>query len=147
MLLASDGSSFELISLTKEDGNLSDLEWSPDGLRLAVARWDDANRGGIWVMNADGTYLRQVTPEDVQVQGPEWSPDGEWIAFSSDLGATEEQRAANEENRGERPWSGWGLYAMRPDGSDARPLLPQVEDGVPVIVAWLDSDPTASADA
>ena len=147
VLLASDGSSFELISLPKEDGNLTDLEWSPDGSRLAFARWDDANRSRIWVMNADGTDLRPVTPEDVQVQGPEWSPDGEWIAFSSDLGATEEQRAKNEENHGEGPWLGWGLYAMHPDGSDAQPLVPQAEEGVPIILAWLDSDPTASGDA
>ena len=116
-------------------------------IRLAFARWDDANRSRIWVMNADGTDLRPVTPEDVQVQGPEWSPDGEWIAFSSDLGATEEQRAKNEENHGEGPWLGWGLYAMHPDGSDAQPLVPQAEEGVPIILAWLDSDPTASGDA
>jgi len=56
--------------------------WSPDGTRLAFTSY----RGGsaaLWVMNADGTNLRQLTPTS-STHGdyfPTWSPDGLRIAF------------------------------------------------------------------
>jgi hypothetical protein len=58
--------------------------WSPDGSMIAFS----SNRKGfsdIWVVNADGTGLRQLT--DLSEKGvdyaslPTWSPDGSVIAF------------------------------------------------------------------
>jgi serine/threonine protein kinase len=54
------------------------VRWSPDGKRIAFT--SDRNRGGqVWVGNADGTELRQVTfyeSEDVAAGFPVWAPDG-----------------------------------------------------------------------
>ncbi len=67
-----------------------DPSWSPDGSRLAFASYRSADgANAIWVMNADGSGLRQLTHpvQDQYVDGqPTWSPDGSQIAFSRDNG-------------------------------------------------------------
>ncbi len=53
--------------------------FSPDGSRIAFT----SDRGGgdnIWVMNADGSDMRQVTDENFRLLNqPSWSPDGRFI--------------------------------------------------------------------
>jgi TolB protein len=52
--------------------------WSPDGLRIAFAAKSGAGRN-IWVVDADGGHLTQVThftPEQGSPEWPAWSPDG-----------------------------------------------------------------------
>ncbi|MEU7581334.1 amidohydrolase family protein [Streptomyces sp. NPDC041068] len=59
--------------------------FSPDGRRIALC----AYRGGtfhLWLMNPDGTGLRQLTHGEWDDRGPAWSPDGTRIAFSSERG-------------------------------------------------------------
>lgn len=65
--------------------------WSPDGSRIAFRSLKDgpvAPVGRIFVINADGSGLRQLSPDDpdptkfVFDDGPTWSPDGSKIAFS-----------------------------------------------------------------
>jgi Tol biopolymer transport system component len=52
--------------------------WSRDGRRVALG----ANQH-IWVMDADGSNLHQVTKGSLSEGAPAWSPDGRRIAFSS----------------------------------------------------------------
>ncbi len=53
--------------------------FSPDGSRIAFT----SDRGGgdnIWVMNSDGSDMRQVTDESFRLLNqPSWSPDGRFI--------------------------------------------------------------------
>ena len=50
--------------------------WSPDGTQIAFFR-DDGEASGIWVVNADGSGLRQVTPDsETGDRHPNWASDG-----------------------------------------------------------------------
>ena len=53
--------------------------FSPDGNRIAFT----SDRGGgdnIWVMNRDGSDLKQVTKESFRLlNGPAWTPDGQYL--------------------------------------------------------------------
>jgi len=55
--------------------------WSPDGTKIAFERWQDGNFE-IFVMNADGTEVHQLTDGGKDSIRPVWSPDGTRIAFS-----------------------------------------------------------------
>ena len=56
--------------------------WSPDGRQIAFESTMDGDRE-IYVMNADGTNIRQLTHNTLWDEGPAWSPDGTKLAFSS----------------------------------------------------------------
>lgn len=60
-------------------------EYSPDGRHIVF----QSNRSGnwqLWLMNADGSGLRQLTTSRANDRQPSWSPDGARIVFSSDRG-------------------------------------------------------------
>ncbi|MBD8900175.1 PD40 domain-containing protein [Rhodanobacter sp. DHG33] len=59
--------------------------WSPDGAKVVF----ESNEGSpnpafyaIFVVNSDGSGLKQLTPFERNTQHPVFSPDGKWIAFS-----------------------------------------------------------------
>jgi Tol biopolymer transport system component len=60
--------------------------WSPDGSRIAFAA-ESSNRPGhvpwhIYLMNADGSDLRELTHGPGFDEWPTWAPDGSTIAYS-----------------------------------------------------------------
>jgi TolB protein len=54
---------------------------SPDGSRVAMVL-SKSGSANIWVCNADGSGLRQVTT-GIEDSSPTWSPDGNWICFAT----------------------------------------------------------------
>lgn len=82
-LMGSDGS--DPVPLTSSPHADAMPAWSPDGERLAfVSAVDQASRGDICVINADGTGLHNLTrTADVFESAPAWSPDGAQIAYGT----------------------------------------------------------------
>jgi Tol biopolymer transport system component len=87
-------------------------DYSPDGARFVFMRAKpgaDPNarhqRGALFVANADGTGLRQITPYGLANSHdngiPHWSPDGTEILFASEHGS---------------------LYVVHPDGAGLRAI-------------------------
>jgi len=94
------------VNVSQSDADLNYMPaWSPDGTRLAFATSRTGDHD-IYVVNADGTGLRQLTvdplPATNRDYAPAWSPDGARIAFSSDRSGSMQ------------------LWTMRADGGDAR---------------------------
>ena len=52
---------------------------SRDGRRLALVRW--SNQQDLFVMNAHGTSLRQLTGDPAGTRCPDWSADSRFLAF------------------------------------------------------------------
>jgi len=84
--------------------------WSPDGRRLALMSAQENATGpnpnyDVFVVNRDGSGLRQLTDWSGEDGWPSWSPDGEWIAFTTTHN---------------RPIGNRAIWVMRPDGSAKR---------------------------
>ena len=63
-----------------------DPRWSPDGRQIAFIRKMDKKKPKtteLFVINADGTDLQQLTDNNFKDYYPSWSPDGHQIAFQS----------------------------------------------------------------
>ncbi len=76
--------------------------WSPDGQRIAFAApgVGGENNADIFVVNADGSGLFNLTQHPEEDLQPVWSPNGQYIAF-----VTTRQ-------------GHWGIYAVGVDGSN-----------------------------
>lgn len=85
----------------------SDLppQWSPDGSMLAFSTHiTDISQGlDIFVINSDGTGLRNITNAPEDDFNPVWSPDGKQIAFVK---------------RSEEDLWDWEVYVINVDGSN-----------------------------
>lgn len=59
--------------------------WSPDGSRIVFESTRDGPDADIFVMNADGTGVVQLTRNDVPDSTPVFTPDGQFIVWASEL--------------------------------------------------------------
>jgi beta-N-acetylhexosaminidase len=73
--------------------------WSPDGSRVAFAS-DRAGNLDIYVMQADGKGLLQITSNPTIDDEPNWSPDGKRILFHSDRDGNAELYTVNADGSG-----------------------------------------------
>jgi Tol biopolymer transport system component len=107
--MEADGSN--VVRLTDPDPGM-DLapDWSPDGTQVAFARaWNQNDPTDIYVVDVDGTSLRQLTTNPTTDAAPAWSPDGRRIAFTS-----------NRDGRRSDPykWDAMDLYVINADGTN-----------------------------
>lgn len=105
-----DGS--DPVQLTFSPAGVANIapDWSPNGKRIAFTSTRTGNPE-VFVMNADGSGLTQLTDAAGVDQGAVWSPDGKQIAFySARDGDTE-------------------IFLMDADGSNVRQLTHNV--GIP----------------
>lgn len=122
--------------------------WSPDGSKVVFMsnRGSTDNTNNIFIMNADGTNIKQLTKNQGQNGDPVWSPDGRRISFGSN-------REGNDRVN---------IFVMNPDGSGVTQLthFPALEeagdtswspDGKKITFQWDkngngQSDPNAYAE-
>jgi hypothetical protein len=113
-LLLSSGSRHDLSLLTLEPAGQTLLplipygadilgHYSPDGTRVAFSSNADGNPE-VYVMNADGSGVKQLTDNSAIDWNPSWSPDGKRIAFTSNRDGD------------------FDVYAMDADGSNVTNL-------------------------
>ena len=60
--------------------------FSPDGRKIAFVRGADAGERNLYLMNADGSGVKQLTNEGRTVAGLAWTTDGSSLVFSTDMG-------------------------------------------------------------
>lgn len=100
-LMNPDGSNVRRLTTDGGDGNNHYAPaWSPDGTKIAFRGHIADGPGDIFVINADGSELTNLTNYPTEDWAPTWSPNGSLIAFQSD-------RDGN-----------WEIYVMNADGSN-----------------------------
>jgi Tol biopolymer transport system component len=110
--MSADGS--HIRPLTPPDLLANTADWSPDGRRIVFATngQEGVLNEEIWVINADGSRLVQLTnnpglhdtPFARRDFAPSWSPQGDAIAFERDNG----------------DFSEFGIYVLNLNGSGER---------------------------
>ncbi|MCJ7581073.1 MAG: DPP IV N-terminal domain-containing protein [Candidatus Aminicenantes bacterium] len=81
-----DVASGKISPLYVSTNNDSRPAWSPDGLKIAFDS-GDANWEGnvdVYIMDADGKNIKQLTNHPKIDSQPNWSPDGQWITYMSE---------------------------------------------------------------
>lgn len=88
--------------MTDLDGDEYAPVWSPDGRKIAF-RHELEENSDIYVVNADGSGLTQLTYHPKSDTNPVWSPDSQRIAFESDRVS-------------DRVRVRWNIYVVNADG-------------------------------
>src|SRR5262245_8094204 len=125
-----DGSGHRALRRLGRGGGGASLAWSPDGRKLLLVVEATSAPGcgycwRLWVLNADGSGLRDLTRNLGSSRGfgawpasdAVWSPDGRKIAFV-------------------RLNTGHGVYVVNADGSGMRKLTPKPKGAVYAAPAW-----------
>lgn len=82
-LMDADGGNQRRFELEGADVAGINADWSPDCSRIAFVSGDETT-SQIFVVDADGSNLGQLTESIGHNEDPAWSPDGSQIAFWSD---------------------------------------------------------------
>ena len=94
-------------------------DWSPNGSRVVFAAHKSGGRftTALFVVNANGTDLHQITPSGVGAQSAQWSPNGALIAFTSCCSLPQ-------------------VWVVHPDGAGLRRVTTPVDRAVFLTPVW-----------
>ena len=120
-------------------GSLQEPAWSPDGSRIAFNGIDaETGTWDIYVIDRDGSNLRNITNSPHQEHRPAWTRDGSRILFSAAVDGSEVMYSINPDGTGREPlgaganpvqsptagtvafYGGGMLRIMDPDGQNVR---------------------------
>ncbi|MFE2111572.1 hypothetical protein ACFXAF_37715 [Kitasatospora sp. NPDC059463] len=132
-VIAPDGTTAQRLTFLTNDtpysGVVTDPSWSPDGKQIVFsyrtsATGRPANSRALYLVNADGTGLRQLTPWELRAgDRANWSPDGTRIVFTT--------YPSDAENA-----PGGGIYTVHPDGTAVEALTPGPSDTIYGIASY-----------
>lgn len=124
-VMGPDGTNAQRLTFLTNDkpysGHVGNPSWSPDGKQLTFeyrtsATGQPADGRAVYVVNVDGTGLRQLTPWDLRAgDRADWSPDGTQIVFTTFPAGPDQA-------------PGGGIYTVHPDGSAIGALTPAPSD-------------------
>ena len=114
----------QLQRLTEHPAHDRAPAWSPDGRKLAFfsgrnARLQGKIAGGIYLMDADGTNLKELTNGGEEF--PSWSPDGRQLACSAVVGDTVRMGVMNADGSGLKFLAQGHRPAWQPSGLTVNP--------------------------
>lgn len=113
-----DPATSQVTDLPEAGTNAQDPAISPDGTRIAFARFWTSAPQHILTIAVDGTDVRTCTSDTASSDiRPHWSPDGQRIAFT----------------RTPRQTYQWDIYTVRADGTDLRRVT---TDGKSWLLDW-----------
>jgi Tol biopolymer transport system component len=106
---SSDGGGLVRVTANPYGGHDNPGDYSPDGSKIVFGRENpNVHQFALFVVNADGSDLHQVSPWQSDFGSASWSPDGQWILTDNAQG---------------------GLYVVHPDGTGEHPIILQTGPG------------------
>ena len=114
---AEGGHVHELVVPKAYWGDVKRAHWAPDGKQLVIEEddsgWKASGPGkghkALFVINPNGTGLRQLTPWSLDAGDADWAPDGKLILFRSEPHDNDDGPGGN-------------LYTIHPDGTSMHRL-------------------------
>jgi Tol biopolymer transport system component len=79
-----DGNTSNIADVLSNGSTLGDRGpvFSPDSEKIAFWAWDKSYRATIWIVDADGDNLNQLTSQGFDMY-PRWHPNGNTMLFES----------------------------------------------------------------
>jgi len=137
--IATTTQNVQRMSFDPESGAVGETEWLTTGSRrwanpdptadgLSIVMYSqDRPEGDLYVMNGDGSGLRQITGDSAVDRVPRWSPDGSAIAYFSSRGGPLDVWTIRPDASGNRQITvgGGGVAAWSPDGTRLAVAYPE----------------------
>ncbi|MBA3871657.1 MAG: PD40 domain-containing protein [Anaerolineae bacterium] len=119
MLMSADGSNQKQLTNTIKVNNEVKPVWSPDGKQIAFVVNGEPNKmdenSEIYVINSDGSNLRQLTKTGGVNLNPQWSPNGKQLVFYGYAAGAFADVSSTTSLRTE-------IFQINADGSDLKDL-------------------------
>ncbi len=117
--------------------NVSKVEWSPDGSRIAflMKQGEDA-KTQVWVIPVAGGEARQITQSEENVESLKWHPSGNQIAYIAETPKTKRQKDLEKKGYGftfyEEDLRSQNLYLVEVGRPEPKPEPRQLTNEVTV---------------